>query len=154
MSSPGSAAESDCLVCRELAGEVTLPGGPLIDEELLLGFHVPPQESYERPVLGQLMVVPRRHARGWADLTDAEAAAVGVATTRLARALQATLDPERIYSAVIGHHVPHLHVHVFPRYRGAPAEIAWTELHEWEGTPHGGAEEIAELVGRLRGAVA
>jgi histidine triad (HIT) family protein len=147
-------SEADCLICRELSGRVELPGGPLIDEELVFGFHLPPITDYPRQLLGQLMVVPRRHAPGWADLTDAEAAATGTAIARLARALRATVDPERIYSAVIGHHVAHLHVHVFPRYPGTPADVGWMESREWEGAPHGEAEEIAQLVGQLRAALA
>ncbi len=145
---------ADCLVCREIRGEVELPGGPLIEDELVVGFHLPPIEQYPRQLLGHLMVVPRRHAPGWADLTDAEAAATGVAITRVSRALHGTIDLERVYSAVIGHQVPHLHVHVFPRYAGTPAEVGWMESGEWEGAPHGGAGEIDELVGRLRAALA
>jgi histidine triad (HIT) family protein len=146
--------EPDCLVCREVAGDVELAGGPLIDDELVFGFHLPPMEENPRPYLGHLLVVPRRHAAGWADVTDAEAAAVGVAITRLARALRATIDLERVYTAVIGHGVPHLHVHVFPRYAGTPAGVGWMQSDEWEGAPHGAGEEIAELTGRLRAALA
>ena len=100
------------------------------------------------------MVVPRRHAPGWADLTDGEAAATGVVITRLARALQGTIDLERVYTAVIGHRVSHLHVHVVPRYTGTPSELDWMESREWDGAPQGGAGEIGELVGRLRTALA
>ena len=141
---------ADCLVCREVAGEVELPGGPLIADDLVLGFHLPPLEEFPRQLLGHLMVVPTRHAPGWADLTDAEAAATGVAIAQLARSLHGTLDIERVYTAVIGHNVPHLHVHVLPRYVGTPPEVGWMQSREWEGAPRGGAPEIAELVGRLR----
>ncbi len=153
MSSRGCVS-ADCLVCREVSGEAPLPGGPLLDEKLVLGFHIPPIDDNPRPYLGHLMVVTRRHAPGWADLTDAEAAAVGVAVTRLARALRATIDLERVYSAVIGHGVPHLHVHVFPRYAGTPAEVGWMQVDEWDGAPDGEEAEIAELVSRLRNALA
>ena len=73
-----------------------------------------------------------------------------MAIAQLARSLHGTLDIERVYTAVIGHHVPHLHVHVLPRYVGTPPELGWMESREWEGAPRGGAPEIAELVGRLR----
>ncbi|MFN2469591.1 MAG: HIT family protein [Gaiellaceae bacterium] len=143
---------ADCLICRQVGGD--LVGGLLIDEPLVAGFHLPPLEEYPRQLLGHVMVVPRRHAPGWADLADEEAAATGVAITQLARALRATLDLERVYSAAIGHRVPHLHVHVVPRYQGTPAELGWMESREWEGAPHGATEEIVELVGRLRDTLA
>jgi histidine triad (HIT) family protein len=151
MSSPGSAAP-DCLVCRQVAGDVT--GGLLIDAPLVAGFHASVIPENPSPLLGHLFVSPRRHAAGLEDLDAREAAAVGVAASRLARALRETLDLERVYSAAIGHHVPHLHVHLVPRYAGTPPDVEWTRLDEWKGAPHGDETSIAELAGRLRAALA
>ena len=140
----------DCLICREQRGDVELPGGPLWDGTHVVAFHVPPIEENPRPYLGHLLLTPRRHVPGLEDLSDEEAATLGLAMARLARAMRATLDLERVYSAVIGHHVPHLHVHLVPRYSGTPAEVTWVAVDEWEGSPRGDAPEIAELVERLR----
>ena len=51
---------------------------------------------------------------------------------------------------MIGTRTPHFHLHLLPRYPGTPREIAWHELDESEGGAHGGAEEIADLVERLK----
>jgi diadenosine tetraphosphate (Ap4A) HIT family hydrolase len=131
----------DCLVCREHRGEVELPGGALYEDDLVHGMHVPPLEENPRPYLGHLMVTPKRHTPGLGDLTDEEARAVGLLVARLSRALRAE-GAEHVYSAVIGHGVAHLHVHLLPRYPGTP--------EEWPDAPHGGAEAIAALVARLR----
>jgi diadenosine tetraphosphate (Ap4A) HIT family hydrolase len=139
----------DCLVCREHRGEVELPGGPLYEDELVHGMHVPPLEDNPRPYLGHLMVTPKRHAAGLGDLMDEEAQAVGLLITRLSRALRRE-GAEHIYSAVIGHGVPHLHIHLLPRYAGTPQEYWWTRVDEWPDAPHGGPDEIAALVARLR----
>ena len=139
----------DCVVCREVAGEVELPGGPLWDDELVFAFHVPPLHEPE-PLLGHLLVVPRRHADTWADLTDAEAARIGLVAAHLGRALRSVIDPERIYSLVVGHGADHFHLHLVPRYPGTPAELDLLHADEWEGAPHGGAGEIAAIVARLR----
>jgi len=40
---------------------------------------------------------------------------------------------ERIYLEVLGHHVPHLHVWVVPRYPGIPDQYVGLQLLEWEG---------------------
>lgn len=138
-----------CVVCREITGEVDVPGGMLWESALVLAFHVPPLLE-PTPVLGHLLVVPRRHADTWADLTDPEAAEVGTTAARLARALRDMTGAERVYSAVVGHHAPHFHLHLFPRYPGTPPEFAFLALDEWSGTPKGAAAEIAGFVEDVR----
>jgi histidine triad (HIT) family protein len=69
--------ERDCLVCRKQAGELPTPGGPIYADELVYASHVfdlagSAKDSY----LGHLVVEPRRHAPGLADLTAEEAGAV------------------------------------------------------------------------------
>ena len=142
----------DCLVCRELAGDIPLPGGLLWQEEGAVGFHMPPLEEIgePRPYLGHLLVVTRRHAARVGDLTEEEAAAVGRGVARLARALVESGGAEWVYSAVIGTRTPHFHQHLLPRYPDTPDEVPWHSIDEWEGAKRGGAEEIADLADRLK----
>jgi diadenosine tetraphosphate (Ap4A) HIT family hydrolase len=49
--------------------------------------------------------------------------------------------------------VPHLHIHLQPRYPGTPREYRWERLDEWPAAPLGGEPEIAALVRDLRGAL-
>jgi histidine triad (HIT) family protein len=146
--------EADCLVCRELCGDVAVPGGFLWDDEEAVAFHTPPIEELgnPRPYLGHLLIVTRRHVARLGDLTDDESTAVGRAAARLARALTQAGGAEWVYAGVIGTGVPHFHLHLLPRYPGTPNEVAWHQVDEWDGGPHGGAEEIAALVERLRSA--
>jgi histidine triad (HIT) family protein len=138
-----------CDVCREIAGEVELPGGFLWASELVVAFHVPPLLE-PTPMLGHLLIAPRRHADTWADLSDEEASQIGIATAALGRALRTVTNAERLYSAVIGHHSPHFHLHLFPRYPDTPNDFSFLRVDEWEGSPKGDAEQIARLVDRLR----
>jgi hypothetical protein len=55
-----------------------------------------------------------------------------------------------VYAFVLGDHVPHLHVHLVPRYPGAPAEYWGVHVDEWPGAPRGGPAEVQALVSRLR----
>jgi diadenosine tetraphosphate (Ap4A) HIT family hydrolase len=142
----------DCDVCREVAGQVELPGGRLWDDELVLAFHVPPLVE-PRPLLGHLLVVPRRHADTWADLTDEEASRVGLVAARLARPLRTVTSAERIYAAVLGHHSVHFHLHLFPRYPGTPEEFWFVRVDEWAGSPRGGVAEITAFVENMREAL-
>jgi diadenosine tetraphosphate (Ap4A) HIT family hydrolase len=127
----------DCLICQEHRLEVALPGDHLVVTDEVIAFHLPPWPPTAVDVyLGYLMVTPRRHVAGFADLTDSESAAMGVAIQRLSRALE-VLGAERAYLAVIGHGVAHLHVHLLPRWPGTPAEVPWTEVDSWEGARRG-----------------
>lgn len=147
--------EAACLVCRELGGDVVVPGGFLWEEESAVAFHVPPLDEIgnPRPYLGHLLIVTRRHVARLGELTDDESAAVGRAAARLARALTDAGNAEWVYSAVIGTGVPHFHLHLLPRYPGTPGEVPWHAVDEWEGGPHGGAEEIANFAERLKPSV-
>jgi diadenosine tetraphosphate (Ap4A) HIT family hydrolase len=136
-------------VCREVAGDVDLPGGLLWEDAEVIAFHVPPIKENPRPYLGHCMVVTRRHVDHLGDLTEAEAKSVASAARALAQALRAE-GAERVHVAVIGLGVPHFHQHLFPRYPGVPVGTSWMALDELPDAPHGGEREIAEFVGRLR----
>jgi diadenosine tetraphosphate (Ap4A) HIT family hydrolase len=107
-------------------------------------------DTVQEVYLGHLFVEPRRHAAELADLTDAEASAVGVASVRLSRGLISVLPAEHVYAAIVGDEVPHLHLHLLPRYFGTPREYWWDRVDEWPDAPRGDEQAVAELVERLR----
>jgi ATP adenylyltransferase len=138
----------ECPICAKHRGEGPLFGPEIWRDDTVAVSHLPAREG---PVLlGYLFVEPLRHAPHLDDLTDVEASAVGSAARRAAIGLRAELDVEHIFSAVIGAAVPHFHQHVFPRYRGTPAETPWYASTGWAQAPRGGDPEIAALVARLR----
>jgi diadenosine tetraphosphate (Ap4A) HIT family hydrolase len=139
-----------CYVCDKHRDPALRPVGA---DDLVVVTHVSPDApgTDGRPVyLGHLVVEPRRHAPGLADLTDAEAAAVGTWVTRASRALRAA-GAEHVYSMVAGHHIDHLHQHVLPRYPGTPREYWWPpRLDEAPDARLGDHEEVARIVRDLR----
>lgn len=143
----------DCFVCRKHRGEVSIPGGAIDEDELVYAGHAQIREGQTTAYLGYLMVEPKRHAPGLADLTDEEAKALGLLVTCISRALKASEGAEHIYAFVLGDLVPHLHIHVVPRYPGAPPEYWGVHVDEWPDAPRGGPEEMAALCERLRRAV-
>lgn len=138
----------DCHVCMEQDGRVSVPGGAIYEDDLVYANHIFNDEG--PTYLGYLMAETRRHAPSFEDLTDAEAQAIGLLVARLSRALRACIGAEHIYAFKMGHHVPHLHVHVVGRYPGAPQEYWGVRVDEWPDAPHGSAEEVAALSERLR----
>jgi diadenosine tetraphosphate (Ap4A) HIT family hydrolase len=134
----------DCYVCdKHRSGEGVIAR----DEFMVLG-HVLPDApgAGERVYLGHLVVEPRRHVPGLADLAADEAAALGRWAARAAKALQA----EHVYSSVVGHRIDHLHLHLVPRYPGTPREYWWPRLDEWPDAPLGGLPDVTRVVDEIR----
>jgi len=118
------------------------------DEVAYAGHLLPPQLT--DVYLGYLMVEPKRHVAGLDNLSEKEAAVLGVLVRDLARVLKKSEGAEHVYSLVLGDAVPHVHFHVVPRYPGAPREYWGVRVGEWPEAPRGGAAEIAALCDRLR----
>lgn len=141
---------TDCFICRKHRGEVSIPGGVIYKDDLVYAGHAQIREGQSTTYLGYLMAETKRHAPGLADLTDAEAQALGLLVARLSRALKACEGAEHVYAFVLGDGVPHVHVHVVLRYPDAPREYWGVHVDEWAAAPHGGPQEMAALCARLR----
>lgn len=150
----GDEGATDCYVCRKHRGVIRVPGGAVYEDERVYAGHGALDEGTGTAYLGWLLVEPKRHASGLADVTDDEAEALGLLITRLSRALRASERAEHVYSFVLGDHIPHLHVHVIPRYPGAPLEYRGVRVDEWPDAPRGGTAEVEAVCGRIRDALA
>jgi diadenosine tetraphosphate (Ap4A) HIT family hydrolase len=70
--------------------------------------------------------------------------------TRASRALREVAGAERVYAAVIGDQVPHLHVHLTARYPVTPSGVLGEKVAQWPDAPRGLEPQIADLVRDLR----
>jgi diadenosine tetraphosphate (Ap4A) HIT family hydrolase len=129
-----------------------VPGGIIHDDGLAYAGHILPPELTD-VYLGYLMIEPKRHVAGLGELTDEEAAALGMLANRLARALKDSEGAEHVYSFVLGHDVPHLHIHLVPRYPGTPDEFWGVRVGQWPDAPRGDVDEITSVCDRLRRAL-
>ena len=123
-----------CFVCEKHALGSDVPGGIVYQDDLTYVGHLLPP-GLDGVYLGYLMVEPVRHVDGLGGLSAEEAAALGQATTRAARALAQSEGAEHVYSFVIGDTVDHLHVHLVPRYPGTPTEFWGTAVRDWLDAP-------------------
>ena len=105
---PGS-----CYLCEAAAGRTEKP----FVEETDLTVTLVNWNQYE---LGQVYIIPKRHAPTILDLTAEESASIMYAARRTADALVCAYDPEGMNliqnnGTVAGQDAPHFHLHVVPR---------------------------------------
>ncbi len=102
-----------CFLCEVIAGREEK--GIVEETDLTLTF-----VNWKQFELGQVYVIPRRHAPTLFDLTDYEATAIMHAVRRVATALLDAYDPDGLNliqnnGIVAGQEAPHFHMHVVPR---------------------------------------
>ena len=108
---------SNCYYCtKHRTGEDAPPGGWLVaDRDWLVG-HGPAHMSLP----GTLRIESRRHFTDFADMTDAEAAPVGLLLASLYRAVRPVTGAERIHLLATMDYQPHFHAWLYPRAADDP----------------------------------
>ena len=145
-----------CFICRKHDRGADVPGGVIYDDGVIYAGHTHPLDA-EDAALGYLMVEPRRHVSLLGDMTDEEAAAIGVVVNRLSRALREVVGAEHVYSFVFGDRVPHLHFHLAPRYPGTPPDLfglGAVHIQRSKAVRRGAVKDIDQVCNRLRAALA
>jgi histidine triad (HIT) family protein len=103
-----------CLFCRIAAGGV--PAEIVYEDPATIAFL-----DVHPAARGHVLVVPRAHAETLLDLEEAAVGDLFRAVKAVQRMVQAALRPLGFnlgwnHGRAAGQHVPHLHVHVLPRY--------------------------------------
>jgi diadenosine tetraphosphate (Ap4A) HIT family hydrolase len=149
---------SECFICRKQASGDAFGAGVIYEDDLVFSSHVVPTDGKADAYLGYTFVEAKRHVAGVGELSSDEAAAVGVLINDLGAALRSTEGAEHVYAHVYGDGVPHLHVHLQPRYPNTPVEY-WprrlddgaiaTSLTSWPSAPRGGLEAVRAISLRM-----
>ena len=102
----------DCPICRSVAAEPAV--AELEVSRLMM--------SADAPMRGYAWLPFRRHVVELHELTEPEGAAFMRDVRRVSRAIAAATGAVKLNHEIHGNTVPHLHLHVFPRYVGDPFE--------------------------------
>jgi diadenosine tetraphosphate (Ap4A) HIT family hydrolase len=114
-----------CSACAEVAGEVQAPGGVIVDNGLwYVSHHTGP---FTDP--GELIVKTRRHCESLAELTPAEADALGPVLRAGVRALERVVVSERIYAVSFNERLRHVHFLLLPRTADMPRGHVISDLY-------------------------
>jgi diadenosine tetraphosphate (Ap4A) HIT family hydrolase len=120
-----SASGPGCSACAEVAGEVSAPGNVILDDGLwFVSHHTGP---YTDP--GELIVKTRRHCESLAELTPAEAAALGPLLRAAVAAIERVIVAERIYAVSFNERVRHVHFLLLPRTAAMPRGHVISDLY-------------------------
>ncbi len=132
----------DCIFCKIVNSEI--PSTKVYEDDRVFAFmDINPLSD------GHILVVPKAHAADIHEITEADFAAVTAATHKLAAAVKKTLDPEginlmQLNGKAANQIVPHLHVHIVPRWSGDGLTIC-----KWEPMA-GDMEKINEVAKKIR----
>jgi len=107
---------NDCIFCKIVAGDV--PNYTVYEDEMFLAcLDVFPHAK------GHSVVIPKRHVNNFMELTDEENIKLLGVVKKVMDKLDSVLKPDGYNvgwneKPAGGQVVPHLHVHVMPRYEG------------------------------------
>ncbi|WP_418283766.1 HIT family protein [Halorubrum sp. DTA46] len=106
----------DCIFCSIVAGDI--PARTVHETDDVLAFLDANPLSR-----GHTLVIPKGHAQHVGDLDDDLAGALFAAVTELTPRVQSAVDADAANvgindGAAAGQEVPHVHVHIIPRFEG------------------------------------
>ncbi|MDL4815612.1 HIT family protein [Actinomadura opuntiae] len=126
-------APTGCLVCDHNASMDSLPPREVVafDE------HWRVAHAFGTATPGWLVLAPRRHVTAIAELTDAEAAALGPWQVRLSRAVHAVTGCRKTYLAQFAETegFAHVHFHLVPRMADLPTDLRGPRVFALLGRP-------------------
>jgi histidine triad (HIT) family protein len=133
----------DCLFCGIVAGD--LPAQIVDSDEHTVAFL-----DINPATRGHALVVPRTHMANLMEISDEDLERTMVAARRLARKIEAALEPAgfnviNACGSAAWQTVFHYHLHVIPRYEDDPLKLPWIP----RGAPE---DEIAAVADRIRAA--
>ena len=141
-------SEAACPSCDVVAGRLRTPGDSIYADEYWSLTH----STSPVQLPGFLILQPIRHVEHVADLSSAEAAAMGPLLSGASRALMKVLAPEKIYVCSFGSAVKHVHFYLMPRIPEMPDDLLGAAMvsEVFTGRWACSDEEAADVAARVR----
>jgi histidine triad (HIT) family protein len=132
----------DCIFCKIVAGEI--PCTKVFEDDATLSFmDIMPLNK------GHLLVIPKEHYNTIIEVEPDLYGHLYSVACKISKAVQAALNPDginimQLNGRAANQVVPHVHIHVAPRWHGDGLTIS-----AWEPVP-GNMEEIAKVADAIR----
>lgn len=142
----------ECMICDKHKDFQRVTGNPILQRDGLVVAHFPVIESVPA-TRGHLIIEPLRHLVNPTELSDNEAAALGLLIRDGIGLLTAKLGAEHVYVVRINDKVAHFHTHLVPRFAGTPKDFWGPKIMDWAGATKIGLAEVQQLSELLRKAM-
>ncbi|CAD7771408.1 MAG: Protein hit [Candidatus Methanoperedenaceae archaeon GB37] len=132
----------DCIFCKIIQGEI--PATKVYEDEKVLAFmDINPLND------GHTLIVPKRHAETIFEIDPQDLIATIKVAQRLAIAIKKALNSDgmivvQLNNKAAGQMVPHLHIHLIPRWENDGLQIG-----KWEMKP-GDMEKIKDIAEKIK----
>ncbi len=132
----------DCIFCKIIQGEI--PATKVYEDEKVLAFmDINPLND------GHTLIVPKRHAETIFEIDPQDLIATIKVAQKLAIAIKKALDSDgmivvQLNNKAAGQMVPHLHIHLIPRWENDGLQIG-----KWEIKP-GDMEKIKDIAEKIK----
>ena len=132
----------DCIFCKIIQGEI--PATKVYEDEKVLAFmDINPLND------GHTLIVPKRHAETIFEIDPQDLIATIKVAQKLAIAIKKALDSDgmivvQLNNKAAGQMVPHLHIHLIPRWENDGLQIG-----KWEMKP-GDMEKIKDIAEKIK----
>ncbi len=133
-----------CIFCKIISGEI--PSVKVYEDDFCVAFmDIGPVNK------GHVLVVPKKHAETFVDLSEEEAGELFKRVNRIAKAVKKALDADGLniinnVGAASGQEVFHVHVHIIPRFENDGMKFGWRKL-QYVG------DEIKEYAETIKSAI-
>ena len=127
---------TDCIFCKIIKKEI--PAEIVYEDEKVLGF------LDIRPVNpGHVLLIPKEHHPYLTETPDRVISDIFVKAKAVMMAIKAAVAADLVVLSIVGEDVPHLHLHLIPRYKK-------DGLHGFWPTKEAKKEENARIAGKIR----
>ena len=134
----------DCIFCKIINGDI--PGEKVYeDDDVLAIMDINPANK------GHVLVIPRKHYETYLDLPDEIAAKMGKASKKVAQGVLKAAEVEGFNilnnnKKVAGQIVPHVHIHIIPRYEADGVDMSFSQKEYSEGELKSFADKIKRAI--------
>lgn len=138
-----------CFICDKHQGRIQTAGVPIYEDDYVYVGHI--DSNGQQNYLGHLMIDLKRHVPTLGDMKPEEACAFGLSMGKISKALKESANAEHVYAVVSGNAVPHVHMHIIPRYPNTPKQF-WAPfaVYDAPNAKMGNESEVVEFCQKVK----